>query len=92
MYRVEYNPDEWKPCAPQHNGVGHWQVVVQSLDGGRRLYVELTRYPWEDSPGVRLACIEAAWTDKWGAQRWRSVERLGADAIAIVSNEAARTT
>jgi hypothetical protein len=90
MYRVEYAADAWKPSAPEHRGAGMWQVVTHELTDGCRLYVELARYPGQTAePDVRLACIEAPWTDRWGARRWRRVQLLREDNLKLVENRPA---
>jgi hypothetical protein len=87
MYRVEYAADAWMPCAPEHQGMGMRQVVTHELTNGCRLYVELARYPGRAAePDVRLACIEAPWTDQWGTRRWRRVQLLREDSLKLVEH------
>ncbi len=76
QYRVAYSATGWRsPEAGE--GSRMEQVIIQPLEDGRRIVVEIELDPWwPEGVAVRYAAIEKPWVDRQGRSKWRIAERL----------------
>ncbi len=84
-YPVTYHTDGWQsrarhPMLPQ--AVEDCQIVRQTLEDGRRLYVELARFPGAPVR-VLVARLEAS-ISYAGKQRYRTVKFLQPDELDLI--------
>ncbi len=87
-YSIAYRADGWQPIVPGQPRRGAWQVVIQPLPEGQRLYVELWHYPWADVQ-VSVAHIEAPVPSRQGAPSYRTVKIVRPEALELVEIPAA---
>ena len=87
-YRVEYCPDGWHPMtlqyanAPEQHRIGEWQTVRRDLGDGRRLYVQLVRYPGT-AVQVAVARVEVPCT-RLHRTHYRTMKFLQSDDLELI--------
>jgi hypothetical protein len=78
MYHVQYDPTSWLEAQ---------QYILQDIDEDRRLIVHLFRTS-AGTPKVVRAWIEQAYITRRDGWKWRIVEQLRPQAIALEPREA----